>query len=88
MVDTAELLEASFFSPEEEVRLWREDGALRGAVLCGEEGDRTITERYEIENPSFGKAVLVKKTIAFDRDGQALIDDVRLCGWEGGEEHE
>ena len=82
--DAEELLEACFFSPEAEIRLWREDGTLRAAFLAEEAGDRVLEERRSIENPAFGRALWVRRIIDFDEDGQAYVAGTRLCGWEGG----
>ncbi len=86
-VDTDELLEACFFSPTEEVRLWREDGQLRAAALTEEECDLTLEERFKVENPDLGRELTVRRYIGFDGDGQAYIAASRLCGWEGGKEN-
>ena len=86
-VDAEEVLEACFFSPQEEVRLWREDGQLRAAALTDEEGDLTLEERYSVDNPDFGQELWVRRYIGFDEDGQAFIAASRLCGWEGGKEN-
>ena len=85
--DADELLEACFFSPDAEIRLWREDGALQAAILSEEPGDRVLEERRSIENPAFGRELTVRRIIAFDEDGQAYIAATRLCGWEGGRDN-
>ena len=50
-VDLTEVIEARFFNAETEVRLFRKDGKLCGAKLCGECGDIGTEESFRIENP-------------------------------------
>lgn len=87
-VDADELLEAAFFSPTEEIRVWREDGTLHAARIADETGDNAIIRRYCIENPVFGSALEVKRYIGFDDDGQAFVMAARLCGWKGAAKDE
>jgi hypothetical protein len=87
-VDPEEILEAFFFSPEEEIRLWRQDGSLRAAALTEEAGDRFLEERFGVDDPRLGREITVRKYISFDGDGQACITAVRLSGWKGGEGNE
>ncbi len=82
-VDAAELLEASFFSPQAEIRLWRENGRLQAAILT-EEDDHGLEEWFDVENRAMGKEIAVRKYIDFDEDGQACVTASRLCGWKGG----
>ena len=82
--DLAELLEARFFGPEEEVRLFQGESGLQAARLTAEEGDVALENRRELSNPTFGTAVTVCSTLDFDEDGQAYVASTRLTGWEGG----
>ena len=58
-VDLTEVIEARFFNAETEVRLFRKDGKLCGAKLCGECGDIGTEESFRIENPEFGSELKV-----------------------------
>ena len=81
-----ELLEARFFSPAEEVRIFRRDGALE-AVALEEDGGETFWDQvYEIANPDFGARITVRSYLDFDEDGQAYWGHARLTDWKGGTE--
>lgn len=86
-VPLEELLEARFFGPEEEVRLFRREGELQAAALAEEPGDPVITETWPIQNKAlFGTALTVRQILDADEDGQCYVAAVRLAGWEGGAE--
>ena len=87
-VDPEEILEAFFFSSEEEVRLWRQDDSLRAAALTEEAGDRFLEESYTVDDLRLGREITIRKYISFDEDGQACITVSRLSGWKGGEGNE
>lgn len=82
-VDLNELLEARFFGPEEEIRIFRNGGALRAAALSAEAADKTIKRRFDIENPMFGSSITVRYTLEADEDGQMNRICTCLIGWEG-----
>ena len=82
-IDPDELMEARFFSPEEEIRVFRTDGQLRAVQLRGEPGDSVIERVYAVENPKLGKSVTVSYTLEADEDGQVNLTSTRLTGWEG-----
>lgn len=84
-VDTDELIEARFFSPEEEIRLFRSEDGLCCACLTAEPDDSAIERLCRIQNPSFGASVTVSCTLLADEDGQMNIAYTRLTGWEGVE---
>lgn len=77
-VDLTEVIEARFFNAETEVRLFRKDGKLCGAKLCGECGDIGTEESFRIENPEFGSELKVYRHLASDEDGQTYVDFFRL----------
>ena len=83
VIDREELIEARFFSPGEEIRLFRADGGWMAARLEGEPEDAQITRTYDVENPKFGTAVTVCYTLEADEDGQTRLGTARLTGWEG-----
>ena len=81
-----ELLEARFFSPTEEIRIFRRDGALEAAAL-EEDGSETFWDQtYEIANPDFGARITVRSYLDVDEDGQAYWGHARLTDWRGGTE--
>ena len=82
-INREELIEARFFSPGEEIRVFRAGGVWEAARLEGEPEDSRITRTYDIENPKFGSAVTVCYTLEADEDGQTNLATVRLTGWEG-----
>lgn len=82
-VNMDELLEARFFGPETEVRIFHSGGALRAAALTTETTDKTIQRQFDIENPMFGDSITVRYTLEADEDGQMNRTDACLVGWEG-----
>lgn len=80
-----ELIEARFFSPEEEIRVFRADGELRAVRLRGEPDDNQLTRTYAIEDPRFGRTITVCCLLEADEDGQTGLTTARLTGWEGSE---
>lgn len=82
-IDRNEVLEAFFFSEEEEIRIVRADGRLQAARLT-EEGEY-VEGSYQISNKQFGERLYIRRSISFDEDGQASFEEPRLCGWKGGE---
>ena len=83
-IETEELLDARFFSDTEEVRLFRRDGLLQGAVLK-QDADKDYLEKiYRIENPALGREIVVRYELEADEDGQTYVSAARLAGWKGG----
>ena len=83
-IETEELLDALFFSDTEEVRLFRRDGQLQGAVLK-QDADKDYLEKiYRIENPALGREIVVRYELEADEDGQTYVSAARLAGWKGG----
>ena len=80
--DTNELIEARFFSANEEIRLFRSDGALHAACLIAEPEDCVIEQVCRIQNPVLGGTITVSSTLQADEDGQMNIAYTRLAGWE------
>ena len=84
-VPLEDLLEARFFGPMEEVRIFRRDGVLHAAVCVEEPEDQVLSETYALQNQSlFGRTLTVHQIIDADEDGQCYVTAVRLAGWEGG----
>ena len=84
-IDADELLEARFFSADEEIRLFRSEGQLLAVHLTAEPNDNTIVQVHRIENKAFGSSLTVSCTLQPDEDGQMNITYTRLTGWEGAE---
>ena len=81
--DAGELLEACFFSADEEIRLFRDDGVLQAVSLRETPEAHTLENAYEIGNPAFGRLLTVRETLDFDEDGQAYVALSRLADWKG-----
>lgn len=81
-VDTDELIEARFFGPDQEVRLFQTEDGLRAVQLTAEPDDSTIEQVRPIADPAFGGSVTVIYTLQADEDGQMNIAYTRLAGWE------
>ena len=77
-----ELIEARFFSADEEIRVFRSGGQLRAVRLLEEPEDNRLERVYRIENPKFGKSITVCYTLEADEDGQMSLGTPRLTGWE------
>ncbi len=82
-LEIEELLEARFFCETEEVRLFRQDGELRGAACIQETGDCYLEKDYQIENPRLGRQITVRYELNADEDGQTYISSARIAGWKG-----
>ena len=79
-----DLLEAHFFSPDEEIRIFRgEDEELRGVRLTEKEGETRILRTYVVANPALGKTITVCCHVQPDDDGQCSLVAPRLAGWKG-----
>ena len=83
-IETDELLEARFFSDVQEVRLFRRDGQLQGAVLKQEAAKNYWEKAYRVENPVLGSELVVRYEREADEDGQTYVSAARLAGWKGG----
>lgn len=78
-----ELIEARFFSADEEIRVFRSDGRLRAVRLGGEPEDNVLERIYQIANEEkFGKTITVCYLLEADEDGQMRLGAARLTGWE------
>ena len=85
-VDEEDLLEARFFSAEEEIRVFRRDGTLQAAVRR-ETGEERFSDRtYAVSGPGLGAQITVRSYMDFDEDGQAYWRGLRLVDWKGGEQ--
>ena len=82
-INQEELIEARFFSTDEEIRMFRVCGQLRAVWLRAEPEDNTLERTWQIGNPKFGQTVTVCYTLEADEDGQMSLGTARLTGWEG-----
>ena len=82
--DLSDVIEARFFGPDEEIRLFRDGETLKAASVT-EEGMDSIDKNFDVENSGkFGvKKISAKYILDYDEDGQAFISTTRLCGLEG-----
>ena len=69
-IETDELLEARFFSDVQEVRLFRRDGQLQGAVLKQEAAKNYWEKAYRVENPVLGSELVVRYELEADGPGR------------------
>ncbi len=84
-VSEAELLEARFFSADEEIRIFCGETGLQAVCLTPEDSDHVLVRKCGLSNPRFGESITLCQHLAFDEDGQAYVSASRLVGWEGGE---
>lgn len=79
----AEINEARFFDEQMEIRIFRQDGALRAVCLAEETTDKCIHETYLFENRKLGKELQLCRVLDTDEDGQTYVVATRLTGWRG-----
>lgn len=77
-----EVLEARFFGPQREIRIYHEDAEFVGVMLEEEEGDVFLERTSLLREPRFGKSLTLRQYIAYDADGQGSIQNIRLVKWE------
>lgn len=83
-ISLEEVIEARFFSADEEIRVFRSCGQLRAVRLQGDREDNILERKYEIANEKkFGKSITVCHMLEADEDGQMSLTTARLTGWEG-----
>lgn len=78
-----ELLQARFFGPDREIRIWRDEAGLQAVSLEDEAGEQCIDLIRPIRSRAFGRRLTLRRYLDFDEDGQAYIRDTRLIHWEG-----
>ena len=76
------LLEARFFSAEQEIRVFRGEDGPQAARLSAEPADQVLEETYRMENKQFGGSLTVARVLDWDGDGQAYVAATRLSGWK------
>lgn len=82
-----ELLEARFFSSEQEIRVFPGEDGMQAVRLSAEPTDRVLEETYQIENRQFGGSLTVARVLDWDEDGQAYVAATRLTGWKEEKHH-
>lgn len=80
---TEELLEARFFGPDREIRIWHDADGFSAVSLEDEEQDDHLDLTRPVRRGCFGRKLTLRRYLAFDEDGQAYIRDTRLVHWEG-----
>ena len=78
-----EVLEARFFGPHREIRIYQEANDFAGVMLEEEEDDVFLERIAQLRQPRFGKALTMRQYVVYDADGQGSIRDIRLVKWEG-----
>lgn len=77
------LIEARFFSAEEEIRVFDREGVQTAARLRTEDGDVSYRKTFVLANPMFGKLLTVQYELEADDDGQYAVAATRLVDWKG-----
>lgn len=89
-VDWSRVLDARFFGPSGEFRIFRQNNSLCAVWIddtpCPGQLDTIIDRTVEL-NPQFGSFLRLRQHIVFDEDGQACVHTTRLLSWEGGTSH-
>lgn len=80
-----ELLEARFFGPEREIRIWLEEDDFFAVSLEDEDQDDCLEDltRPIRRADCFGADLTLRRYVAYDADGQAYIRDTRLVAKKG-----
>lgn len=82
-----EILDARFFGPEGELRLFRRGDVLEALWVddtpCPRQLDTTIDKIIKLKS-FYGKELTMRQHIVFDEDGQACIYTTRLAALKGG----
>lgn len=81
-ISQEELIEARFFSADEEIRVFRSCGQLRAVRLYAGLEDNTLEQTRHIKNSKFGRTIKVCYMLEADEDGQMNLTTARLTGWE------
>lgn len=80
--DLSEVLEARFFGPDGEIRIYRDGEALRATAYMDRPEDIYMDCTSETISPRFGKSITKRRYVEFDEDGQAKIAATRLLDWK------
>ena len=83
----SEILDARFFGPEGELRLFRQGDALNAVWVddTPRPGQLDATaDKTVVLHSAFGRSLTMRQHIVFDEDGQATIYTIRLLSWKGG----
>ena len=84
-----ELLEARFFEPGREIRIFSRDSKLFAAELTEEPTDCYIEKTIPLCNPKiFGAEITVRDYLEPDCDGQMCVVKTCLAGWKGEADYE
>lgn len=78
-----ELLEARFFGPDREVRIYSGEEGLEAVCLEDEEQEDYLTSTCTVRDTRFGKYLTLRRYLGYDEDGQAYIQATRLADWKG-----
>lgn len=81
-----ELLEARFFSEQQEIRIFLSEDGLKAVRLEEETADRFLEEEIAV-NSGFGSSYTVHYLLQADEDGQTNRTVARLAGWKGENEN-
>ena len=78
-----ELLEARFFGPHREVRIWAGEEGVEALCLEDDGQEDFLDLSRQIRTPRFGRELMLRRYLDYDKDGQAYICATRLVDWKG-----
>ena len=81
-----ELLEARFFSKQQEIRIFLSEDGLKAVRLEEETADSILEEEIAV-NSGFGSSYTVHYLLQADEDGQINRTVARLASWKGENEN-
>lgn len=81
-----ELLEARFFSEQQEIRIFLSEDGLKAVRLEEETADRFLEKEIAV-NSGFGSSYTVHYLLEADEDGQTSRTVARLASWKGENEN-
>lgn len=80
-LDISTLIEGRFFDETTEIRIFYQDGVQKASCITQEEGDVVRLETCPVVNRDHGQQLGICRHMAFDDDGQAYVQAVRLYDW-------
>ena len=84
-VEEKELLDARFFSGEQEIRVFLGEEGLQALGVIGEAADHCLDETYQLENKQLGCTLKIVRVLDWDEDGQTYVVATRLADWKEAE---
>lgn len=84
-LDYENMIEARFFNNDIEIRIFTDDGNIKGIIFKEDENCKSIENNYilyprygeKLQKKRYAKELIIKKYIAYDDDNQAYINYVK-----------